>query len=88
MYKLQGLAKQSIKHYKEALMALLTSLDLDPTNADELTNIIASVAVNMCKISPDLLETLHGKLVIGKPHFGPNIFELRFPYLAPQNLEL
>ncbi|KAJ8300636.1 hypothetical protein KUTeg_022155 [Tegillarca granosa] len=59
VYKLQGLAKQSIKHYKEALMALLTALDLDPTNADELTNIIASVAVNMCKISPDLLDTLH-----------------------------
>ncbi|KAK7502589.1 hypothetical protein BaRGS_00006164 [Batillaria attramentaria] len=57
-YLLQGLAYQHMRQFKDAVNSLLTALDLDPDNADKLTNHIASAVIKSCGISRDVAKTL------------------------------
>ena len=43
------------------MSAFLTALDLDPDNADDLTDHIAEVATQLCDIPEDVVEKLEGK---------------------------
>lgn len=49
--------------YREAVSAYLTALDLDPDNADELTNHLAEIAVELCRIPIEVAEKLEGKMM-------------------------
>ncbi|XP_076455182.1 uncharacterized protein LOC143289867 isoform X2 [Babylonia areolata] len=57
-YLLQGLAYQQMSQYKDAITSLLTALELDPDNADKLTNHIAATVSRFCNISKDLAKSL------------------------------
>lgn len=59
-FKLQGLALKHLNQNKEALASFLTALDLDPDNADELTDYIADVAAAVCHLPQDLMDSLKG----------------------------
>ena len=49
-----------LKQNKEALASFLTALDLEPENADELTDHIASVAAAVCHLPKDMMDSLKG----------------------------
>ncbi|KAL8606426.1 hypothetical protein ACOMHN_060331 [Nucella lapillus] len=57
-YLLQGLAFQQMNQFKDAITSLLTALELDPDNADKLTNHIAATVSRFCNISKDLAKSL------------------------------
>lgn len=59
-YLLQGLAYQHMGEFKDAVNSLLVALDLDPDNADKLTNHIAATVIKYCGISKDLAKSLRG----------------------------
>ena len=59
-FKLQGLALKHLNQNKEALASFLTALDLDPDNADELTDYIADVAAAVCHLPKDMMDSLKG----------------------------
>jgi hypothetical protein len=50
-----------VHSYRDAVSAFLTALDLDPDNADDLTDHIAEVATQLCDIPEDVAEKLEGK---------------------------
>ena len=50
-----------LKQNKEALASFLTALDLEPENADELTDHIASVAAAVCHLPKDMMDSLKGE---------------------------
>jgi septal ring factor EnvC (AmiA/AmiB activator) len=58
---LQGLSFQQLNQFQESIAALLTALDLDPDNADKLTNHIASTVARFCNISKELARSLKGE---------------------------
>ena len=60
-YLLQGLAYQQMNQFKDAVTSLLTALELDPDNADKLTNHIAATVSRFCNISKDLAKSLKGE---------------------------
>ena len=68
-YLLQGLAYQQMNKFKDAIHSLLTALDLEPDNADRLTNHIAATVARFCNISKDLAKSLKGRAASGV-HFG------------------
>ena len=49
-----------LQQNKEALSSFLTALDLEPENADELTDYIADVAAAVCHLPKDLMDALKG----------------------------
>lgn len=49
-----------LHQHKEALTSFLTSLDLDPDNAEELTDLIADVAGQFCNIPKEMSDSLKG----------------------------
>ncbi|XP_071154491.1 tetratricopeptide repeat protein 28-like isoform X2 [Mytilus edulis] len=57
-YRLYGLTLCQVNNYRDAVSAFLTALDLDPDNADDLTDHIAEVAEHICHIPKDVLEKL------------------------------
>lgn len=71
-YRLYGLTLCQVNNYRDAVSAFLTALDLDPDNADDLTDHIAEVAEHICHIPKDVLEKLEGKYIskIFKMFFG------------------
>ncbi|XP_069120674.1 tetratricopeptide repeat protein 28-like isoform X2 [Argopecten irradians] len=58
VYKLQGITLFHMHQNRESINALLTALDLDPDNAEDITDHIAAVVGNICNLSIDLAETL------------------------------
>ncbi|XP_060081998.1 tetratricopeptide repeat protein 28-like [Ylistrum balloti] len=58
IYKLQGITLFHMQQNRESINALLTALDLDPDNAEDITDHIAAVVGNICNLSIDLAETL------------------------------
>ncbi|XP_041369335.1 tetratricopeptide repeat protein 28-like [Gigantopelta aegis] len=58
-YSLFGLTLQRQNRNAEALDAFLTSLDLEPDNADILTSHIVSVAAELCRMSDEFTESLN-----------------------------
>ncbi|XP_052790745.1 tetratricopeptide repeat protein 28-like isoform X2 [Mya arenaria] len=57
-HKVLGIAMQYLHQYKEALTSFLTALDLDPDNTDELTDLIAHVAAQLCDIPEEMKDSL------------------------------
>lgn len=57
-YKILGIALQHLHQYKEALTAFLTAINLGPDNADELTDLIAHAAAQICNISEQKRNSL------------------------------